>query len=108
MGGPMALYAAYRAPEMFGHVLSQSGAFNVLNRDLVVFDLVRQCNPKPLQVWMDVGRYESLVECNRRMNELLALRGYDVTYREYSGGHNYPSWRDDLWRGLELLYGVNR
>ena len=108
MGGAMALYAAYRAPDVFGSVLSQSGAFSVLNRDLVIFELLRQCNPKPLRVWMDAGRFEGLLECNRRMHDLLASRGYDVTYREYSGGHNYPSWRDDVWRGLEALYGLNR
>jgi len=108
MGGAMALYGAFRAPEVFGNVLSQSGAFNVLNRDLVVFDLMQQCNPKPLRVWMDAGCYESLLDCNQRMSALLLSRGYDVTFREYSGGHNYPAWRDDVWRGLEILYGVNR
>jgi hypothetical protein len=67
------------------------GDFNVLNRDLVVFDLFRQCSPKSLRIWMDAGRYEILLDCNRRINDLLASRGYDVTYRKYGGGHNYPS-----------------
>ena len=48
---------------------------------------------------MDVGRYEWLLESNRRLHALLVERGYDVTYREYNGGHNYPAWRDDVWRG---------
>ena len=39
------------------------------------------------------------------MHQLLAGRGYDVTYHEYNGGHNYPSWRDDLLHGLEVLFG---
>jgi enterochelin esterase-like enzyme len=26
-------------------------------------------------------------------------------YEEYSGGHNYPSWRDRVGRGLETLLG---
>ena len=47
---------------------------------------------------MDVGRYEWLLEPNRRLHELLGERGYDVTYHEYNAGHNYPAWRDDLWR----------
>ena len=105
MGGVMALYAGARAPEVFGSVLSQSGAFGMPGHDFVIFDLLRQASVKPLHIWMDAGRYEGLLECNRRMNQLLVGKGYHVTYREYSGGHNYPSWREDLWRGLEALYG---
>ena len=105
MGGVMALYAGARAPEVFGSVLSQSGAFSMPGRDFVIFDLLRQASVKPLHVWMDAGRYEGLAECNRRMNQLLVGKGYRVTYREYSGGHNFPCWREDVWRGLEALYG---
>ena len=108
MGGSMALYAAYRAPDVFGGVLAQSGAYNVFNRDLVIFDLLRQGAPRPLRVWMDAGRFESLLDCNRRMHDVLVSRGYDAHYREYNGGHNYPAWRDDLWRGLEWLFGLSR
>ena len=105
MGGVMALYAASRAPEVFGKVLSQSGAFGVPGRDFVIFDLIRHSSARPLNIWMDAGRYEGLLDCNRRMHQLLAAKGYRVTYREYNGGHNYPAWRDDLWHGLEALYG---
>jgi enterochelin esterase-like enzyme len=38
------------------------------------------------------------------MHNLLTIRGYPVIYREYHAGHNYPAWRDDIWRGLETLY----
>lgn len=108
MGGVMALYAAVRAPEVFGSVLSQSGAFSMPNDDFVIFDLLRQAGVRPLRIWMDSGAYEGLLNCNRRMCELLVSKGYDVTYREYNGAHNYPAWRDDLWRGLENLYGGGR
>jgi enterochelin esterase family protein len=105
-GGLMALYAALRAPQVFGHVLSQSGAFGFAGYDFVVFDLVRDGRVKPLRIWMDVGRFEDLRTPNRRMHELLAAKGYDVTYIEYNGGHNYPAWRNDVWRGLEALFGT--
>jgi enterochelin esterase family protein len=105
MGGLMALYAGLRAPHVFGHVLSQSGAFTLDALDTVVWDLVRQGPVLPLRIWMDVGRYEWLLDCNRRLHHLLVERGYDVTYREYNAGHNYPAWRNDVWRGLELLFG---
>jgi enterochelin esterase family protein len=54
---------------------------------------------------MDVGRYEWLLEPNRRLHALLQEHGYDVTYREYNAGHNFPAWRNDVWRGLELAFG---
>jgi enterochelin esterase family protein len=38
------------------------------------------------------------------MYALLQERMYNVAYREYSGGHNYTAWRDDVWRGLEKSF----
>jgi enterochelin esterase-like enzyme len=106
MGGLMALYAGMRAPRIFGHVLSQSGTWNISGYEPVIWDLIRNGPVQPLKIWMDVGRYEWLRLCNRDMYDLLSARGYNVAYREYNAGHNYPAWRNDLWRGLELLFGA--
>jgi enterochelin esterase family protein len=106
MGGLMALYAGLRVPHLFGRVLSQSGAFTLDGHDTVVWELVRHAPVRPLRIWMDVGRYEWLLDCNRRLHELLVDRGYPVNYRELNAGHNYPAWRDDLSHGLEHLFGV--
>lgn len=104
-GGLIALYSGLRAPEVFGHVLSQSGAFSVWNRDFVVFDLARRAPSRPLEVWMDCGHFEALTECNQRILPVLRASGHRAEYREYHGGHNYTAWRDDVWRGLEWLFG---
>lgn len=104
MGGLIALFTALRLPHIFGHVLSQSGAFGFDDYRSVVASLLRHGPVQPLRIWLDAGRYEWLLEANRDMHALLQQRGYDVTYREYNGGHNYPSWRDDVWRGLEALF----
>lgn len=106
MGGLMALYTGLRVPEIFGRVLSQSGAFELFDAETVAIHLVRHMPQLPLKIWMDVGRFEWLLETNQRMRDLLIERGYDVTYREYNAAHNYPAWRNDVWRGLESLYGV--
>jgi enterochelin esterase-like enzyme len=105
MGGLMALYAGLRAPAVFGRVLSQSAAFALGEHDTVVFDLVRHGPVTPLRVWMSAGRYEWLLDSNRRMHRLLEKKGYDVAYHEHNGGHNYPAWRDHLGQGLEALFG---
>ncbi|WP_164008477.1 alpha/beta hydrolase-fold protein [Pyxidicoccus trucidator] len=106
-GGLMALFTGLRAPEVFGRVLSQSGAFSVDERDFVVFDLARQTPRHRLDVWLDCGRFEVLLEGNQRMAPLLTASGHRVEYREYNGGHNYPAWRDDLWHGLQWLFPVS-
>jgi enterochelin esterase family protein len=107
MGGLMALFAGLRAPGIFGNVLSQSGAFSD-DYESVVFDLVRHGPVRPLRLWLDAGRYEWLLEGNRSIYKLLAERGYDVAFREFNGGHNYPAWRNDLPHGLEHLFGPSR
>lgn len=106
MGGLIAFYAAMRAPEVFGRVLCQSGSFGLTmgDFDTVALDLVRYLPTRDITIWMDCGIWELLLPSNRAMHALLKERGYDVTYREHNGGHNYMAWRNDVWRGLEHLF----
>jgi enterochelin esterase family protein len=103
-GGLMSMYTGFRIPEIFGKVLCQSGVFGLDGRDFAVVDLARHGQARDLKIWMDVGTLDELLEDNRRMVALLDKRQYDVTYREFSAGHNYTAWRDDVWRGLEALF----
>jgi enterochelin esterase-like enzyme len=107
MGGLMALYTGLRLPEIFGQVLSLSGAFSFPGYDLVVYDLVRSADPDKLHIWMDAGVYDfqHLLESNRRISTLLQERGFDLWYREYPAGHNYTAWRDELAAGFSHLFG---
>jgi enterochelin esterase family protein len=66
--------------------------------------LIRHGQAQNINIWMDVGQLDVLLEDNRNMCALLKERNYSVTCREFSGGHNYTAWRDDLWRGLEALF----
>lgn len=104
MGGLMATYTGLRLPHLFGRVFSQSGAFYFDEYETVVGELVRHGPLRPLRFFMDVGQFEWLLEPNRRMHTLLSERGYPVAYHEFAGGHNYPSWRNNLWRGLQWLF----
>ena len=54
-----------------------------------------------------IGKLDVLLEDNRNMRALLQERDYAVTYREFSGGHNYTAWRNDLWHGLEALFSYH-
>lgn len=104
MGGLMALYTALRMSQIFGRVLSQSGAFRLGNYPTVVHSLVRDGAVLPLNIWMDAGAFEWLLEPNREMAALLREKGYPLTYHEYPGGHNYTCWRNDVALGLEALF----
>jgi enterochelin esterase-like enzyme len=107
MGGLMALYTGMRFPEIFGRVLSQSGAFTLGDFDMAVYELVQKEHIRALKVYMDVGVYDlrGLQGTNQRMHKLLLEVGCEVTYREYHAGHNFIAWGDDVWRGLKALYG---
>ena len=104
LGGTMSLYTAVRMPDVFGNVMTQSGAFMIESRDFAVVDLIRHRQAQNINIWMDIGKLDVLLEDNRKMCALLRERDYAVTYREFSGGHNYTAWRDDLWRGLETVF----
>lgn len=106
MGGVMSLFAGMRMPQIFGRVLSLSGAFTLYGRDAVVYDLARAGAADALKIWMNVGRFEWLLDTNRRMSDLLHGQSLPLQYRETNAGHNYTAWRDDLWRGLEFLFGL--
>ncbi len=105
LGGSMALFTALRLPRVFRKVLTQSGAFISPDYQFVVVDLVRHAPPPGIEIWMDAGRLEWLLDGNRQMYALLQEKQYRVKYCEFSGGHNYTSWRNDLWHGFEALYG---
>ena len=103
-GGLMSLYTGLRMPEIFGKVLCQSGVFALEGRDFAAVDLVQYGHARDIKIWMDVGTLDELLEDNRRMVALLDRKRYTVSYREFSGAHNYTAWRDDVWRGLEMMF----
>jgi enterochelin esterase-like enzyme len=107
LGGLMALYTGLRLPKIFGKVLSQSGAFGMPEVGFAMMDLIRYAPRPPIRTWMEAGRFEWLLEGNRQMHGLLREKGYPVEFREFSGGHNYTAWRNDIHMGLEALFGYS-
>jgi len=103
-GGLMSFYTGLRMPDIFGNVLCQAAVFSIDGRDSAAVDLVRYGQGRDLKIWMDVGTLDELLEDNRQMIALLDRRQYSVTYREFSAGHNYTAWRNDVWHGLEAMF----
>lgn len=102
------------APQEFGCVLSQSGSYwwPAPPADDEPEWLTRAFadSPKlPLRFYLDIGDRETLyalgdgpemLYVNRRFRDVLLDRGYDVSYVEYSGWHDY-TWK----RGGDSLTG---
>lgn len=116
-GGLAAAFAGLTAPQVFGKVLSQSGAFWYSGQEMDDIDaewlLTRRFVESPrlqLRFYLEVGLLEHIHEtdtvfCNRHLRDILEAKGYHVTYSEYMGGHNYICWRGSFADGLLALIG---
>jgi enterochelin esterase-like enzyme len=119
LGGTAAAFAALHHPEVFGAVLSQSGAFwwkaeGDEEYETVAREFARR--PRlPLRFYLEVGLLERSVirtempgqiVANRHLRTLLQAQGYPVHYAEFMGGHHYVCWRGSLANGLLTLLGT--
>lgn len=118
-GGLGAAYVAYKRPDLFGNVLSQSGAFwrgNEASNDPPYEWLTQQfkSSPKlPLRFYLEVGALETahalgagpvFIEANRRLRDVLQAKGYPLFYKEVPGAHHEPGhWKSELPDGLTWL-----
>lgn len=117
-GGLAAAFAGLRHPEVFGNVLSQSGSFwwapnGAQEHEWLASEFARA--PRgDVRFYLNVGLLESgpspdnspsQLVANRHLRDVLRARGYDVTYRELNGGHDYIGWRAGLADGLMALLG---
>lgn len=107
-GGLAAAHAALRRPDRFGLVLSMSGSFQ---RPLA--GEYARADRLPIRFYLDAGRLETsaffefgpLLHANRHLRDVLIAKGYDVTYREFPGGHDFLWWRETVADGLAALLG---
>ena len=117
-GGLAATCAAYRHPETFGNVLSQSGSywwtpppdpskpdtFTPGADPSYVAQLFVNSPKLPLRFYLDAGSLEldrdgdgsSILVTNRHLRDVLRAKGYEVFYQEFQGGHDYLSWRGTI------------
>ena len=66
----------------------------------------------PLRFFLSAGTFETarpesagIFETSRELRDILRLKGYDVGWRAYVGGHDYLVWRGALADGLIALFG---
>lgn len=126
-GGLASAYVAFRRPDLFGNVLSCSGSYwwGLANDSSEPFRwgcdaepewLTRQyaiADRKPIRFWMDVGVLETIhlpqaggvdqLTANRHLRTVLQAKGYEVTYYEAPGAHDFATWRLTAPAGLQEL-----
>ncbi len=131
-GGLAASFIAYRYPNLFRKVLSQSGwygwypgydwfqySIQFYGKDFVRWWtkedeyetewLTKQFYKKerlPIKFYINVGNLETrAIPHVRNFKNMLEEKGYTYYYEEYPGGHEYIAWREYLPEGLIYLIG---
>jgi enterochelin esterase family protein len=110
LGGLTVSWAARRHPELFGRVVCSSMAAwwpgdgdGGLSGDQVV-EAYRRGEKAQVRFFVEVGsRERELLASVRAYRDVLVQHRYDVTYREYEGGHDLVCWRGGLADGLAVL-----
>ncbi|MBI1848952.1 MAG: DUF3327 domain-containing protein [Planctomycetes bacterium] len=119
-GGFSAACVAFQHPEVFGNVISQSGAYwrgmggtaaswSAASRDAGREGFAREIATHarvPVRFFLSIGLLEtsvafgadgaSMLHVNRHLRDVLEAKGYDVIYRETSGGHDPYDWESAL------------
>ncbi|SHG43133.1 enterochelin esterase [Streptoalloteichus hindustanus] len=108
LGGLTALYAGLRAPERFGNLLAQSASVwwrpDGAGEPHWLAGQFAESAPLPLRIHLEVGTQEwILTPATRHLRNVLGDKGYDVSYAEHAGGHDYACWLGSLATGLITL-----
>ncbi len=120
-GGLASSFVAFRHPELFGNVISQSGSYwwspdtnsSYLAHEVEGEWLTRQyaeAETKPIRFFIESGLNESgrpsMVITNRHFRDVLIAKGYEIVkYDEFNGGHEILNWRGTLAEALIALIG---
>jgi len=119
-GGLASAYIALERPDLFGNVVSQSGAFwrGGEGSNGPPFEWVTQqyaSRPsRDIRFILEVGSAEtlgamggtapSILAANRRLRDVLKTKGYVLQYAEVAGGEHSPdSWRPRLPTALASM-----
>ncbi|MFC2079466.1 alpha/beta hydrolase-fold protein [Candidatus Bipolaricaulota bacterium] len=124
-GGIAAAFAAFERPDLFGNVLSLSGAFMFSPGMLSpgwkgehewLARQIASTETRPIRFHLsygsletnslrDVGTAPNLVLANRHLRTVLEAKGYPVWVSEFGGGHDMISWQGEIPAGLITLLG---
>jgi enterochelin esterase family protein len=122
-GALAASLIALRHSDVFGNVLSQSGAFRLRkpggDEPTSIAQMWVAAPRLPVRFYLETGLYENMPSANlplhemaldegittsnRHFRDVLMAKGYDVTYRETATAHESIHWRSTLADALTTL-----
>lgn len=112
MGGAFSAWLAWRNPQLFTRVGSQSGCFTAHPEggdeyhDPEWFTEQFAATPQlPVRFYLQTGQIEWLLAPNRRFAAVLMDKGYRHCYEELPSGHSWATWEQGLVPGLKYLFG---
>ena len=116
LGGLLASYIGLKHSNIFGNILSQSGSYwykpedsSEASNSCWLCSKYSTTERLPLKFYLNIGVLEeedTMIGTNRMLRDLLISKGYDVTYEEFKGGHDYLCWGETLAKGLISLIGI--
>ncbi|MEG2291432.1 MAG: alpha/beta hydrolase-fold protein [Clostridium sp.] len=119
LGGQFAAYTALKHSNVFGKVLSQSGAFAwylddkgemKINEDgsSILSKQYKDTEKLPIDFYFNIGSLETFtkghLKANDNMISTLINKGYYVTSETFVGAHIYYDWQDNLANGIKALF----
>ena len=115
-GGLAAATVALRHPDRFGNAIALSGSFwwhpeHTAGQAQEHVAAIAATGPKrAVRFHLTAGLFEAahedtpgILETSRHLRDVLRAKGYDVSYRDYAGGHDYLVWRGALADALLAL-----
>jgi len=120
-GGLASAFAALRRSDVFGNVISLSGAYwrgdSYDSNEREWLTARYAATPRLpvrfvvqvgiLERWSTPGNGPSMLDTNRRLRAVLEQKGYELHYHEVASGHDPASWRGGLADGLVELFGIS-
>jgi len=113
LGGLLSAQLAWKRPDLFGRVVTQSGAFQFSSdmdygrpfggdEEFLRTVLEHPGDLPDLRWWLDCGTLEWLLPSNRNLHRELSARGARCELDLRHAGHNWVNWKNGLAAGLEF------
>ena len=103
-GGLNAACFGLTIPSTFGGIAMQSPALHPVPQ---LQELYASEDTRPIKVFFSIGRNRDNTAAGRRFKAVLQNKGYDMLYREVSGGHNWKNWKPLLDDVLVHFFPAN-
>ncbi len=118
-GGHIALYFAFRRPDLVRNVAGQSSAITPWLQSVTTQAALNGTLPPDVKIYLDCGRYDikgihpilgefSLLERNRQYSQQLSSLRIPHYYKEWNDGHEWANWRERMPDILQYFFGTPR